>query len=166
MAKPLIFVTVGTSKYPFNRLVSKLEQNPLYNSNECEWAIQYGYSSIVKLPQIGKTFKYLSHNEIEALAAKATLVISHAGIGSIYLLLKYRKHAILMPRVKQYKEHVDDHQLEISRQINSHRIAVVYPEDQFPKIDLSSISGSNETSSATNIINLELAAKIEQELSR
>jgi len=162
----MIFVTVGTSKYPFNRLFSELEQNPLYNSSECEWTIQYGYSSIAKLPQTGKSYKFLPHKEIEALAAKAALVICHAGIGSIYLILKYRKRAILVPRVKLYREHVDDHQLQISREIEGKRITVVYPEDQFPKTDISSISGPNETSSPAKLVNLELAAKIQQELLR
>ena len=44
---------------------------------------------------------------------EATLIITHGGVGSIVSALKKNKKVIVVPRLKKYNEHIDDHQLEI-----------------------------------------------------
>ena len=43
----------------------------------------------------------------------ADLIISHAGAGSIIDLLTSRKKFILFPRLREYNEAIDNHQLEL-----------------------------------------------------
>ena len=44
---------------------------------------------------------------------KSDLVITHAGTGSVIPPLKLGKKVIVVPRREKYKEHLDDHQLEL-----------------------------------------------------
>ena len=43
----------------------------------------------------------------------ARIIIAHAGVGTILQGLSLRKKMIIAPRLKKYKEHVNDHQLQI-----------------------------------------------------
>jgi len=53
------------------------------------------------------------------------LVISHAGAGSIMTTLVNNKPLILVPRLKKYGEVVDDHQLELAREMEKQGRAIV-----------------------------------------
>ena len=45
------------------------------------------------------------------MLSKADLVISHAGYATVMQMLKFSKSKpLLVPRLKKYKEHVNDHQ--------------------------------------------------------
>ena len=44
---------------------------------------------------------------------EARIVITHGGTGTIINALRLGKKVIAIPRLKKYKEHVDDHQLEL-----------------------------------------------------
>ena len=44
---------------------------------------------------------------------KANLIITHGGSAAITTSLKKNKKVIAVPRLKEFGEHVDDHQLEI-----------------------------------------------------
>jgi UDP-N-acetylglucosamine transferase subunit ALG13 len=61
------------------------------------------------------------------------LVISHAGMGTIILCKVYGTPIIIFPRREKYKEHVNDHQMEIAQVLEERRdvnIHVVYEEGQ------------------------------------
>ncbi len=47
----------------------------------------------------------------EALAARASLLVAHAGIGSVLMAQKHRKPIIIFPRRASLGEHRNDHQL-------------------------------------------------------
>ena len=74
-------------------------------------------------------FRFMPVNEIEELYADARLIVCHAGIGSLVTAVKYNKSLILVPRMKRFGEHIDDHQLEIARQLEAQGVAVVYEID-------------------------------------
>ena len=44
---------------------------------------------------------------------KADYIITHGGVGTITDALKLGKKIIAVPRLSKYKEHVNDHQLQI-----------------------------------------------------
>ena len=73
---------------------------------------QIGYSSYI--PKNYQSFEFKSESEINKLMEKANILITHSGIGSITTALRLQKKVIVVPRLKKYKEHVDDHQLEIA----------------------------------------------------
>ena len=49
----------------------------------------------------------------------ARIVITHGGPSSFILPLQYGKTPIVVPRMKKYDEHVNDHQVEFCRKFNS-----------------------------------------------
>lgn len=57
--------------------------------------------------------------KIEQLNRDARIVVSHAGAGSILTALNLRSPVIVVPRLKKYNEHMDDHQLEIADAMSS-----------------------------------------------
>lgn len=49
----------------------------------------------------------------------ANLIITHGGVGTIIEGINLKKKIIAVPRLKQYKEHVNDHQLQIIENFDS-----------------------------------------------
>lgn len=107
----MIFVTLGTQDKKFPRLL-----------NEVENLINKGIINDEVIAQIGSTkyeskkiklIDYLSRKELLDYIKKSKYIITHGGVGTIIDSLDLNKKVIAMPRLKKYKEHVNDHQLEI-----------------------------------------------------
>ena len=62
-----------------------------------------------------------------------SLLITHAGVGSILTALKKDKKVIVAARLKQYKEHTNDHQLQILTKFDEHKYII--PLYDFDKLD-------------------------------
>jgi len=63
--------------------------------------------------------------------ANARYLISHAGIGSITAALEHNKSLLVMPRMKRYKEHVNDHQISTAQKFEQlGHILAAYTEDE------------------------------------
>jgi len=60
-----------------------------------------------------KILKLIPMDEFDKLVKKCDLLITHGGVGSILNGLKNNKKIIAVPRLKKYKEHVNNHQLQI-----------------------------------------------------
>lgn len=108
----MIFVTVGTHEQQFNRLVEYMDRLGL----DEEVIIQSGYSDYI--PQYCKSEKMLSYQKMLELVEQARIVITHGGPSSIMLPLQMGKIPIVVPRQKEYGEHVNDHQLEFVKKIS------------------------------------------------
>ena len=53
--------------------------------------------------------------------------MSHGGIGSIMTPLLMGKKVIVVPRLRTYKEHTNDHQLQITKELERHgKVLAVY----------------------------------------
>ena len=50
---------------------------------------------------------------------KANLIITHGGVGSIISSLEKGKKVIVVPRLKKYNEHVNDHQIQIAEKFEN-----------------------------------------------
>ena len=105
----MIFVTIGTQKQNFNRLFNYVNQ---IKCNE-EIIVQKGNSKY-KFNNKIKTYDYLSYDEMDYYFNKARIIITHAGAGTIFRALSMNKKVIVVPRLKKYKEHINDHQLHFS----------------------------------------------------
>ena len=109
----MIFVTLGTQRFQFDRVLKKLdelvEQGKLKSS---ELEVQCVYSEYI--PKHFKTFKLKPQEEIDKITDEAEVIITHSGTGSIINSLKKQKRLIIIPRIKEYGEHVDSHQLELA----------------------------------------------------
>ncbi len=164
MVKPLILVTMGTNDYPFNRLYNYIKQDPLFQSDECDWFVQCGSCEMDEQPVSGQVHRLIPRADMEALIKRAALVISHCGIGSLNLALQYRKQVIFVPRVKKHGEFSDDHQLQIAEKIANRNMQVVGPEDKFPTLDLAKIRAAVPQAEPVDITNYDLARIINYKL--
>lgn len=109
----LIYVTVGLSTHVFDRLFKILDDlcdEHILNMNEI--VVQCGYSSY-KSPNY-KVFDMIPYEEQMKYIDEADYLIMHAGTGSLINCLKRGKKVIIFPRLVEYNEHVDNHQLEIA----------------------------------------------------
>ncbi|MGK7881380.1 MAG: glycosyltransferase [Xenococcaceae cyanobacterium] len=121
----MILITVGTEKFPFNRLMTWIEnliaQNTIQPKQE-EIVIQYGTCTII--PKGVKSYSVLKETDFLSLVKKARLLIAHCGEGTIDLLALINKPFILVPRSHRFQEHVDDHQVELAEQLAQQGIPI------------------------------------------
>jgi UDP-N-acetylglucosamine transferase subunit ALG13 len=115
----MIVVTLGTIPYPFNRAIRWL--NTLLEDgiiNESVF-IQYGVSNIQCLERYSQVTlePLVEAKRFFDFVDSARLVISHGGQGSTRTLAARGASFVLLPRLKYYGEHIDDHQLHFSQNI-------------------------------------------------
>lgn len=158
--KPIILVTVGTNQYGFERLFELLYNNPLYADDSVQWTLQVGHNQLKKLPPNAKVVEMMSRADMELAVKQASLVISHCGIGSINLMLSYQKKVIFVPRVAQYNEFSDDHQLQIANEIESDIFTVVMPDQGFPVLNLDELKSKPILSSPVDTVNYSMAKQM------
>ena len=111
----MVFVIIGTQKQPFDRLIKMLDESEELLNEEI--IIQKGYTNIENKRYI--TYDFLDEVKFEEYIKKADLIITHSGVGSIINSLKYDKKIIAIPRLSKYKEHMDDHQIEIANKFEN-----------------------------------------------
>jgi len=117
----MIFVTIGLHYQGFNRLIKAVDELALKIDEEVIAQI----SSTKYTPKNIEYFREKNIEEVDEYFKDARIIISHAGIGSIITALKYEKPLIVVPRLKKYGEHTNDHQMEVSRQVAQEGKAVV-----------------------------------------
>ena len=112
----MIFVTVGSQKFQFDRLLEKLDQLIEDGVIRDEIMAQIGVSQYMP-----KHFSYVPFMDREEFARQVdacTVMITHGGTGAIIGAVKKGKKVIAVPRLAQYGEHVDDHQLQLIHQFD------------------------------------------------
>jgi len=125
----LIFVTVGNDFRPFDRLLKKMDE--IASSLPEEVWMQRGYSNYC--PRNTFSFDFVPMPVATEYLLKSRLVVSHAGIGTIILCKKFGVPLIILPRRKEFGEHMNDHQLEIAQALEQRKdepVRVLYEEDQ------------------------------------
>lgn len=113
----MIFVTVGTHEQQFNRLIKKIDQLKKDGHIKDDVFIQTGFSDYI--PESCDWKKFLSYEEMIQKIKDAKIVITHGGPSSFILPLQYGKTPIVVPRMKKYDEHVNDHQVEFCERYNT-----------------------------------------------
>ena len=108
----MIFVTLGSQKFQFDRILSMMDQMAESGIGH-EIFAQTGASTYIPAHFPYKPF--LDADEYAAAMQRADIVITHGGTGAIIGAVKRGKKVIAVPRLAQYGEHVDDHQLQIIR---------------------------------------------------
>ena len=123
----MIFLTLGTHE-PFDRLVRAVDA----------WAAETGrgtevFGQITDHPGYEpKSFDWVATLPPEAYRARcqeASLIVAHAGMGSIITAMTYRKPIVIMPRRASLGEQRNDHQLATAERFGS-RPGVFVAEDE------------------------------------
>ena len=108
----MIFVTVGSQKFPMNRLLSKIDDLLEAGTLNEEVIAQTGYCTYS--PRYYRSESFLDKEKMDELVDACSLLICHAGSGSMMQGIKRGKKVITVPRKVEFGEHVDDHQLELA----------------------------------------------------
>ena len=103
----MIFVTLGTQKEPFTRLLDYIENS---HANQ-KIIVQSGYTKYTSTRM--QILDFITPEQMQEYIQKADIIITHGGTGSILTALKANKKIIACARLKKYNEHVDDHQKEL-----------------------------------------------------
>ena len=110
----MIFITTGSQKFQFNRLLKKVDELIADGTIKDEVFAQSGYSDYT--PQNYSYQDFLNRDEFASKMSESTIVITHGGTGAIIGAVKKGKKVIAVPRLAKYGEHVDDHQLQLLKQ--------------------------------------------------
>jgi UDP-N-acetylglucosamine transferase subunit ALG13 len=103
----VIFVTVGTHHQPFERLLGAL------GDLDGELVVQYGPGNAPANASRAKPF--MPFDAMLEAFREADTVITHAGVGSIICASREGHVPLVVPRRHELGEHVDDHQVELTR---------------------------------------------------
>ena len=119
----MIFVTVGKGIDPFDRLVKAADG--LAAEIDEKVFIQYGCSTYKPIHAEGRD--YVTFPEAQEFTKASTIMIAHAGIGTIIGALRSGIPIVIVPRYKKNKEHFNNHQLEIAEAVKGRPgVEVVY----------------------------------------
>ena len=117
----MLFVTVGSQKFPFDRLIKKVDQMLREGLIQEEVFIQTGTSGYVPAcPHQA----FCEGARFEELLEACDILITHGGAGTMMEAAKRGKKTVAVPRLARYGEHVDDHQLELTEQL--HKMNLIY----------------------------------------
>ena len=123
----MIFVTLGSQKFQFNRLLKELDKLVEDGKIQEEIFAQIGYSDYK--PQNFKFKEFMDRDEFQDIMSKSEIVITHGGTGAIITAVKQEKKVIAIPRLAKYGEHVDDHQVQLVEEFEeSNLIKAIYDE--------------------------------------
>ncbi|OCX46835.1 beta(1,3)galactosyltransferase EpsH [Limosilactobacillus reuteri] len=151
----MIFVALGTQKFNFNRLLKKIDL--LISRGEISEQViaQIGYSTYKTKNY--KFYTFIDSQSFKEYIEKSKVIITHAGVGTILKAKKQNKKVIVVPRLKKYKEHVDDHQLEIMLSFSKKKLIIpCYDLDKLPIIikNIDKYSLANYISNKDHFISL------------
>ena len=109
----MILVLLGTQNNSFVRLLEAIQENIDKDIIKDEVVVQAGFTKFSSKDM--KIFNLIDKDELSNLQDRADIIITHGGVGSIVSSLKKKKKVIVVPRLKKYAEHVNNHQLQIAR---------------------------------------------------
>ncbi|MBQ4536494.1 MAG: glycosyl transferase [Lachnospiraceae bacterium] len=113
----MIFVTVGSRNYPFDRLFQKLDE--LYESGILTEQMFAQTGTSAYQPRHYEYKDFISQEEFLEKVKEADIVVSHGASGSIMKALNAGKKVIAVTRLEKYGEHINDHQIQNNEAFSS-----------------------------------------------
>ena len=107
----LIFVTLGTQDKSFKRLLEAIQKQIDLGNIKDKVIVQAGFTKFESKDM--KIFDLVNRDEFDKYMNDCDLLITHGGVGSIIGGITRKKKVIAAARLKKYKEHTNDHQVQI-----------------------------------------------------
>lgn len=144
-----IFVALGTIRpYRFDRLVDLVLE---HFGTEHEYVWQLGVTGRSDLP--GEVYETLPVEDMDRNIRDADVIVSHAGVGMALSILRLGKIPVLVPRLTAHLEHVDDHQLQIVKELTQRGLAVeVTPDKPLTAAAVALVRSSTVTSASAPVL--------------
>ena len=116
----MIFVTLGSQKFQFDRLLKKIDELVENGIIQEEVYAQIGAS--IYEPKHYAFDRFMDRQKFAEVMDSCNTVITHGGTGVIIGAVKKGKKVIAVPRLAKFGEHVDDHQLQLMKQFDDLQI--------------------------------------------
>lgn len=111
----MIFATVGT-QLPFDRMIYSVDKwLEKQTVNGCFAQVGVGGIAPKNLPFADS----LNPSQFAKRIADCKVIVSHAGMGTILTALSLQKPIIILPRLAEYGEHRNDHQLATAKNVGN-----------------------------------------------
>ena len=107
----MIFVILGTQDKQFTRLLDDVEKCIKKGLIKEKVVVQAGHTKYESKNM--EIFDFVNPSDMKDYIKKSKYIITHGGVGSILDSLKCNKKVIAVARLSKYKEHTNDHQLQI-----------------------------------------------------
>lgn len=107
----MIFVSLGTNDKSFYRLLEEIDKQISIGNIRDKVIVQAGFTKYQSANM--KVIDLMSMDEFSDNIKNCDILITHGGVGTILDGLKYGKKIIAFPRLAKYREHVNDHQVQI-----------------------------------------------------
>lgn len=116
-----VVVSLGTHSFPFDAAVARLRD--VLRDAGCEVLWQLGSTRDPgDLP--GRVVTQLPAGELQTALENADVVVGHAGVGLSLTALTAGKVPVLLPRRRRRREHTDDHQVQLARELDRRGLAI------------------------------------------
>lgn len=109
----MIYCTLGTMFMDFGRLIRGMDE--IARDTGERIVVQRGLATT--LPKYCEHFDFKPREEHLALQQEARVLVMHAGIGAVMDALQSKKPFLVVPRRKQFGEHMNDHQLDLAEMV-------------------------------------------------
>ncbi len=119
----MIFVTVGSRQYPFDRLFKKLDE--LYDKGVLKEKMFAQIGTSEYKPRNYDYKDFISQEEFLEYIKKADIVVTHGASGSIMKALNEGKKVIVVTRLEKYGEHINDHQIQNNEAFSSNHYVLM-----------------------------------------
>ncbi len=123
----MIFVTVGTHEQPFDRLIKCIDKLVKDGVIAEEVIVQRGYSAYN--PKHCKWSDFFTYSEMGENIDRARIVITHGGPSSFIMALQRKRIPIVVPRRKEFGEHINNHQVEFCKTIEERLGTIIVIEN-------------------------------------
>lgn len=119
----MIFVTVGTWHSGFDRLIQKLDELSGEGRLEEQIIAQVGNGNYK--PRHFKAIEFCSPQEFDDYISQSSVVVTHAGVGSMMSAILKNKPVIVVPRKVSLNEVDDEHQFNTAKQFEQEGMILV-----------------------------------------
>ena len=127
----MILVTLGTQDRSFKRLLEAIQKQIDNGNIKDKVIVQAGHTAFESKDM--EIFDLIDRDKFSELISKCDLLITHGGVGSILTGLNNNKKVIATPRLKEYNEHQNNHQLEIIEKFSDS--GLIYPLYNLDELD-------------------------------
>ena len=162
----MIFITVGTHEQPFDRLLKCIDKLVEEGKIKEEIICQKGYTDYE--PRNYKAEKLIPYEQMQENIEKAQIIITHGGPASFIAPLSIGKIPIVVPRKKEFNEHVNNHQLDFSKEVEKRMKNIIVVEtdeeieDAIINYEKKVKKLSNKNNSNNKVFNDRLKEEIEK----
>lgn len=113
----MIFVTLGTQDKSFHRLLDEIQSMIDDGTIHEKVVVQAGQTKYTS--ENMEIFDFVNMDDFAMYVKECTVLITHAGVGSIINGLDNHKKVIAVARLAKYVEHENDHQVQIVEEFAS-----------------------------------------------